>query len=471
MLVRLALCIFLVGSVLGPTQTHAARSDSEHWFLTLSFEDRIALELGLIWSGDYVGLADGSFNGRLFRALVDVQSRYGTVPSGVLSTPERERLISEGNSRAAAVNYQVVRDPITGASIGLPLGLLQSTAQIPDGYQWTSSDNSIRVETTRLPQNVPFIRLYEYLSKPDADRTVSYSRNKETFFIVTGAHRKGGSYYTRVDRTSLGGTGFWVSWAPSRNEQISRILIAMASTFDATGRLATTSTAVGPPSPVGQPNPPDQHSQIIYTGSGFFVDTKGRVVTNEHVVHGCKIINIPRFGPAQLLRIDPENDLALLQLGDARNIPAAAPLRTQALGLAEPVAAIGYPYSQVLGSVNATIGTVSSLSGIGSDSRKFQFTAAVQPGNSGGPVIDTDGNIVGVVQARLDDLEILKTTNSLPQNVNFAIRSELLNAFLTIEGIRMDPPFASLDADKQVTVAPSVVQRAASYTVQVICTP
>jgi hypothetical protein len=228
MLARFGLCLFILASVFGAFPTHAARPDSERWFLTLSFEDRIALQFALIWSGDYVGLADGTFNGRLFRAFVNVQSRYGDVPSGILSTEEAERLISEGKARAASVNFQVVRDPSTGASIGLPLNLLQDTAQSQGGYKWSSSDKSLVVETTRLAQNIPFDGAYQYLSKPDAERTVSYNRNKGAFFVINGTYKKGGSYYMRFDRVSGGSVGFWVSWAPARNEQISPILIAMA---------------------------------------------------------------------------------------------------------------------------------------------------------------------------------------------------------------------------------------------------
>jgi S1-C subfamily serine protease len=107
-----------------------------------------------------------------------------------------------------------------------------------------------------------------------------------------------------------------------------------------------------------------------------------------------------------------------------------------------------------------TTGTVTALAGIGDDSRFLQITAPIQPGNSGGPLFDISGNVVGTVVSTLDPMIVAKVTGSLPQNVNFAIKAGIVRGFLDAKGItyqtansatRMDP------ADVSATGAKSVV--------------
>jgi S1-C subfamily serine protease len=82
-----------------------------------------------------------------------------------------------------------------------------------------------------------------------------------------------------------------------------------------------------------------------------------------------------------------------------------------------------------------TMGNVSSLAGLNEDTRSFQFTAPVQPGNSGGPVVDAAGNVVGIVTSKLSPLWTARNVGDLPQNVNFALRVSILRDFLESRGL------------------------------------
>lgn len=93
----------------------------------------------------------------------------------------------------------------------------------------------------------------------------------------------------------------------------------------------------------------------------------------------------------------------------------------------ENVEAFGYPLSQVLAtSGNFATGIVAALAGIGDDSRFYQISAPVQPGNSGGPLLDENGNLIGVVSSKLDFLAEIKNAGDIPQNVNFAIKASVV---------------------------------------------
>jgi hypothetical protein len=104
--------------------------------------------------------------------------------------------------------------------------------------------------------------------------------------------------------------------------------------------------------------------------------------------------------------------------------------------LGEAVIVIGYPLGGLLGSgPQVTTGNVSSLIGPGDDTRSLQFTAPTQSGNSGGPLLDSDGAVVGVVSSKLNAVRVHEMTGDIPQNVNFAIKAALARSFLEAVGI------------------------------------
>ena len=147
---------------------------------------------------------------------------------------------------------------------------------------------------------------------------------------------------------------------------------------------------------------------VTQTGTGFVISSNGHVVTNQHVIDGCGDISGNLSGEApvklRLVSSDETNDLALLQAPSP--FKEVASIRENAVQLGDGVVAIGYPYHGLLTSdFTVTTGIVSSLSGIFNDTRHLQISAAVQPGNSGGPLLDFGGAVVGVVAAKLDAIE------------------------------------------------------------------
>jgi len=168
------------------------------------------------------------------------------------------------------------------------------------------------------------------------------------------------------------------------------------------------------------------------------------------------------WGSASIKAYDDTNDLALLRIERAI---ANVTFRTNPIGLGETVFALGFPYPGILGQgLNVTDGLVSALSGIQNDTRYLQITAPVQPGNSGGPLVDNNGLVVGIVSMRINEIEVLKRSGSLPQNVNFAIRVDLATSFLRANAV--DP---AIEEPMRPLSASEVAKRAQAYTVQVVC--
>ena len=129
---------------------------------------------------------------------------------------------------------------------------------------------------------------------------------------------------------------------------------------------------------------------------------------------------------------------SLIQKLGIKVVPLATDglMRAEDVDLGEKVLVAGYPYGELVSNtIKVTGGMVSTLRGLGDDSSQFQIDAAVQPGNSGGPIYDENGNIVGVVVAQLNKMKFAKHAGSIPENQNFGIKASTVRQFLSSSGL------------------------------------
>ena len=137
-----------------------------------------------------------------------------------------------------------------------------------------------------------------------------------------------------------------------------------------------------------------------------------------------------------MIRFDPANDLALLKVDEPLSAAAATFRTGTPLQAGETVAVYGFPLTGMLSqSGNIVSGNITALSGLADDVRFVQISAPIQLGNSGGPLVDAAGLVVGMVNAKMDDVAVLGATGSLPQNVNFAIKGSVVMSFLDAHSI------------------------------------
>ena len=221
------------------------------------------------------------------------------------------------------------------------------------------------------------------------------------------------------------------------------------------------------PEPRPEPGARRERERASFSGTGFCVSREGYFITNYHVIEDAAEIlaRSPRYHSAlKPVFSDPLNDLALLKA--AESPPGAAVFRdgTQ-IRLGESVVVVGYPLSGLLGSSpQVTTGNVSSLIGIRDDTRILQITAPVQSGNSGGPLLDTDGAVVGMICSKLDVARVHALTGDIPQNINFAIKNAVVRSFLEAVGIDYVSRMAGL------TRSPAeIAAEAQSFVVRIEC--
>lgn len=201
-------------------------------------------------------------------------------------------------------------------------------------------------------------------------------------------------------------------------------------------------------------------------GSGVVV-APGRVVTNHHVVDGCSRLQVAGRGAATLRASDARVDLALIDWEGADAEVGGTPvaLREDAAQVGEPVTVVGYPLAGLLSGLNVTTGIVSSAGGPRGDRRLLQITAPIQPGNSGGPLLDGAGRLLGVVVAQLDARRVIQLGGRSPQNINFAITGGVVADFLAAHGVA---PARADEAPPALTTQ-EIARRAQRFTVLVEC--
>lgn len=184
--------------------------------------------------------------------------------------------------------------------------------------------------------------------------------------------------------------------------------------------------------------PPDNPSLTPgRTGTGFSVG-HGYVLTNLHVVTGMSRITVDLADGthfAQLVQFDEGNDIAILKIEGDRlsDHPRLRLGDATRMRPGDRVWTLGYPLAPVLGERPVlTEGSISSLSGLKGDPRLFQISVPIQPGNSGGPLFNEQGDVIGITVASLNAAQMLKQTGAVPQNVNFAVKIHFAKMMLNL---------------------------------------
>lgn len=199
------------------------------------------------------------------------------------------------------------------------------------------------------------------------------------------------------------------------------------------------------------PTPSTVMEERVSSGTAWFINDS-TIVTCHHVIEDCKEIWTETETGTRIdfavLAEDPNNDIAILKAKSSISNHSSLPLSSKLGSIALKVFTVGYPLPDIMGSEKKyNDGTISALSGIGNDNRVYQISIPIQPGNSGGAVVSEDGLVIGLAAAALDAEKVFKLTGSIPQNVNYAIKSRYITALLQDNGIPYDetPPKSGTD--------------------------
>lgn len=204
----------------------------------------------------------------------------------------------------------------------------------------------------------------------------------------------------------------------------------------------------------------------ISSGTGFAVTDDGWLLTNAHVVESCHRIEVAGKGIAGDPRIDSTNDLALIKV-DAKQPMTPLVFRNAPIRLGEDIVAIGFPLAGLLSdSIKITTGNVNALAGLRNDTRYIQISTPIQPGNSGGPVVDRAGYLLGITTATFSK-KAADEIGITAQNVNFAIRASVAELFLQSQGIAGQSGAPSSDTSTLATA--DIADKISPSAHQILC--
>lgn len=442
----------------------------------LTPDEKRFLQTALAFEGHYSGLLDGEWGGLSQRAINGYATReFNAPPAWIVAGFVSLSLLQKMDEEGWSVDYL----DFLGMSFLLPskaLNLLPASKYFVN-FEHTNSSLSYAVGATDGTKVQDF---HEFTVGQHGRAEGLYTVREQRRWITRAVRRDGEILYTRSDFVN----GRWSTVLLSADPADAGALQAVAASISV-GRgqsigvprgstldrvIQQTITFLQSREGAGQagqqapraPDGPEPGASGTSSGSGFFVSFAGDVLTNQHVVEGCSRIKV-NGRPARRIGWSQAWDLALLKLTDSTRTPAAAFAPAPAR-LNSDVTVVGYPLSGLLGGLNVTRGSISSVAGLRGDENSMQISAPVQSGNSGGPVLSNSGAVVGVVVSKLNVLRIAGEIGDIPQNVNFAIRGEVAKLFLSRNGVapQINPSTAVL--------APEVLaEQASKFTVFVEC--
>ncbi|SHH82173.1 trypsin-like peptidase domain-containing protein [Marivita hallyeonensis] len=396
----------------------------------LNRAEREELQIALKWAGFYNAAIDGAFGRGTRAAMRAWQQSNGFDDTGILTTAQRAELFRQYNAVLDGMDIQTVRDTRAGIAVDLPLGAVRFDRYDSPFAHFAPTGDVENAQVLLISQPGDRDRLaglYEIMQTLEivpleGDRT----RNRDSF-VLTGQNNRIVSH-TEVRLADGAIKGFTLVWPTGDEDRRTRILAAMQKSFQPL-------EGVLDPAMIAEDNQSVdlvaglQIRQPLRTASGFFVDTRGRVVTTDTAVENCGRITLNDSYDAEVMATDPATGIAILQATQPLAPTTVAQFRDSTPRLQSEIAVSGYSFGGVLPSATMTFGRLADLRGLNGEETLTRLDISTLDGDAGGPVLDDRGAVLGMLLPRD------AAGRQLPADVSFATKSDTVRAVLQRAGI------------------------------------
>ncbi|MBL3553601.1 trypsin-like peptidase domain-containing protein [Rhodovulum sulfidophilum] len=438
------------------TPLEARRSESR-----LDRQARMEIQTALKWEGVYSSTIDAAFGPGTRRAMADWQSAQGYEPTGVLTSRQRAELVDGYKAQIARLGMTPVDEPEAGIRIEMPMGLVRFDRYEPPFVHYASRGDSgvtALLISERGDQSTLF-GLYDIMQTLEIVPLEGPRERSARSFTLIGKNDRLQSH-TYAQLTGGMVKGFSLIWPPSADPKLMQRAVAMMKdSLDSVPNVSLDET-------LGEATA-EQRADMLSglevrkpdaTHSGFFVDPEGAVLTTTNGLDSCRRITIGPELEVTLAATDAAQGLALLRpgrtlapIGFAEFAPGVPRLRSD-------IAVAGFSYGEVLDLPVLTYGVLADLKGLSGEENVERLELDALPGDTGGPVLDASGAVLGMLLAASGG------ARQLPEQVRYAADASAVGAFLTANGI--EPRTSSATG----ALPPAELsRRAADMTVPVSC--
>jgi hypothetical protein len=405
-----------------PDETPAEARRSE---AALSGDERKELQAALQWYGHYQGAIDGAFGAGTRRSMASWQTAEGLEGTGILTTAQRGRLLSGYESERAAIGLQDVAEDEAGIAITLPLALVEfDRYQAPFVHYKEKEGSGYRVLLiSQAGDQKTLSGLYDLMQTLEivpltGERTLSASS-----FVLTGQNETIQSY-TSVALKGGFIKGFTLIWPADDAVRAAKVLDAMKASFQPSGDRALDDSLGAPMSVTrGDLVAGLAVRRPLLARSGFYVDGTGRVATAADLVKSCGRITIDGDIEMRVVKRDEVSGVALLAPAMALAPMRVARLRQGPSAVGAEIAVAGYSYADTLTEPVVTFGRLADTKDLSGNEARERLEVAALEGDIGGPVLDSTGQVIGMLLPGNDD-----DSRILPANVGIAVDAEVIRA-------------------------------------------
>ncbi|MCF6431373.1 MULTISPECIES: trypsin-like peptidase domain-containing protein [unclassified Leisingera] len=439
-----------------PDETPAEARRSER---VLSREQRMELQVALKAAGFYSSSIDGAFGRGTRGSMSDWQTARGFEPTGVLTTAQRQVLMDEYNAPLISVGMARVEDAKAGIALQIPADEV-AFDRYESPFAHYAAKGSLGAEVLLISQpgdKRTLFGLYDIMQTLAIVPLEGPRQRGKDSFTIEGRNSKIVSF-TQASLKNGEVKGFTLIWPAGDEDRRARVLAAMQASFTrldgvldpAAGGDAVQNIDLVSGLEIRKPK---------LSRSGFFVDGDGSVLTTSDVVAGCTRITLDHGYRAEVAANNTADGIAILRPVQALAPAAVGELSTASPRLQSEIAVSGFSYEGVLGAPSLTWGKVADVKSLDGNTGVARLELSAQPGDAGGPVLDSSGAVLGMLLPRQIE------GKQLPEGVSFAVNAEAIRSALNTAG--MTPAAQSAPAGSLPNAA--MTRLASGMTVLVSC--